>query len=652
MKHNPYPIYTLEISDLGYFFKKNESSTHFYIKLKGKNVLSRNNMVAKSILVLGNGKLYVVLWLHTDGSEGLWFLDEQLNYITSKDLLAGHSAIEENVALIWKSYLDDIIFRIWVVIITPGLLKNMPDFSPQETFITNGIKNSVSNIVQDKLSSVKLLNVSEMDDAGSVYDNNYQSIKKEYLRYGLEWLSTGTDLWFDLFKNDSLPLLHNTENWQDRAIITGYIEIKNPISGEIIRSNQSIFFSSDGFTTAYRFEIENEAFFLFCSIHHNEKIGFYFPLRNLFVYSDHMNSPRFKEEDIFNFVAITIQSWQHIKPYLLNENIKKTVSCSRAPHLGHFFWNELTALERMERGGVLSSLHEYFTGQTESEHYGPLETLYPKLNNKVRRINLKHLPRYVYAGNYFYVRVSDLYIHQSLADKVIGYATNYVINRSQLSEEFCSFKAIDYNVIILFTLRFENRSWLDQEQGICEVIKKLSHEYEGKIALIIDGHNTNYSGENIKSHREHIIKKDKKIDLLDEEIGAAERIKSAISSESITVFNTIGCSLCESINWSLLCGFFVAPWGAGLAKYKWIANKPGLVFSSTKVLNSRSDLHIYDSPIFREATYPCEYIDSNSVIDIDEILSNFNLVINDLYDKIKILAEKYGSLRHRIHTID
>jgi len=149
-----------------------------------------------------------------------------------------------------------------------------------------------------------------------------------------------------------------------------------------------------------------------------------------------------------------------------------------------------------------------------------------------------------------------------------------------------------------------------------------------------------------------IIKKDKKIDLLDEEIGAAERIKSAISSESITVFNTIGCSLCESINWSLLCGFFVAPWGAGLAKYKWIANKPGLVFSSTKVLNSRSDLHIYDSPIFREATYPCEYIDSNSVIDIDEILSNFNLVINDLYDKIKILAEKYGSLRHRIHTID
>ena len=33
MKHNPYPIYTLEISDLGYFFKKNEGIVNQFVPI-------------------------------------------------------------------------------------------------------------------------------------------------------------------------------------------------------------------------------------------------------------------------------------------------------------------------------------------------------------------------------------------------------------------------------------------------------------------------------------------------------------------------------------------------------------------------------------------------------------------------------------------
>jgi len=653
MKSECYPAYPLQISDSGYFFKRNSTYSPQYIQLGEKVVFANNGWEAKSILVLGNGALHVVLWINMDGMRALWFLNEKLNFITNKNLLTDPSFSNTDIAKLWLSYLKDIANRIWYALTTPNLLREHPDFTPLETFISPDVHGPIKQVFNSFTQGCEFVNFAKLADSAAKLQNYYPSIQKNYLKQGMEWLSTCTDRWIDFFVNDSVSLSPDSDNWQDRAIMEGSVEIFCPFSGKSIRSNESLLFYYDGFITAYRFHSEGEVFFLLTGKHYNEKMGIYFPRRNIYFY---WNTLDIDQYGLNNFFLDIVVSWQQIKPYLLSDVERTAVGSARDYHIGHFLWNDLTAIERMQRREVMDKLAGYYVSQTESEHYGPIDTLFPELSGKVQRINLHELPCIVYESNHLYVKPSDQYIHQSLVDKIIRYSTNKLLIHNQLSEEMQNFQASDYGVVILFTIRMENRSWLDQEQGICHVMTRLSENYPGKIALVIDGQNTNSSGDKLKSHGEVLIKNQKGMDLFGEEKAMAERIKSAIASEKIAVIDTIGCTVSESINWSLLCDFFVVPWGAGLAKYKWVANKPGLIFSSKKVLQGKGDLHIYDSPKIREDALLCDYMDPAAIIDVHEDVSvlanvdphsrgNFNLVIDELYRNISEMCEKYGRVK-------
>jgi hypothetical protein len=70
--------------------------------------------------------------------------------------------------------------------------------------------------------------------------------------------------------------------------------------------------------------------------------------------------------------------------------------------------------------------------------------------------------------------------------------------------------------------------------------------------------------------------------------------------------------------WSRHARYFVAIWGAGLAKYRWLTNRPGLVVSSRWNLLHREDLHIYDSADYMEDPAPIEFIDAGLVHDMPD----------------------------------
>jgi len=76
-----------------------------------------------------------------------------------------------------------------------------------------------------------------------------------------------------------------------------------------------------------------------------------------------------------------------------------------------------------------------------------------------------------------------------------------------------------------------------------------------------------------------------------------------------------GASVQRSLFRSAKSRLFVAFWGAGLAKYRWLANRPGLVVSSHWNLTTRGDLHIYDAPRWIEGAAPISFLNPDCVRD-------------------------------------
>ncbi len=86
---------------------------------------------------------------------------------------------------------------------------------------------------------------------------------------------------------------------------------------------------------------------------------------------------------------------------------------------------------------------------------------------------------------------------------------------------------------------------------------------------------------------------------------------------NVRCYNAIGCLPHESIILAGMIDAFVAPIGAGLAKTRWIANKPGVGYSNTTFLQPGNyDGFLYDR--FRDDLVPMRYVDQAEVQDVEE----------------------------------
>jgi hypothetical protein len=155
--------------------------------------------------------------------------------------------------------------------------------------------------------------------------------------------------------------------------------------------------------------------------------------------------------------------------------------------------------------------------------------------------------------------------------------------------------------LLMVTLRTGNRAWVEQEAGLANIITALATQFP-RIGIIIDGLN---SGLEV-SHVQMTISEEQ------------ELAKHLIAScPGVRIFNSVGCSPAESIVLTEMIDAFLAPIGAGMAKYRWISNKTGVGYSNTIFL-SPGDLagHLYDS--YRDDPVPMVYVDPADVSDVDE----------------------------------
>lgn len=335
-----------------------------------------------------------------------------------------------------------------------------------------------------------------------------------------------------------------------------------PLAAKSITSNVGFWLQEN--LLVYLFK-STSPFFVFLSTISTRKTLFYFPEYSLqFIVNPH------ETRDTNVLVKI-------LKKYYLNnyEYVGKIAEIGQkklAYHVGfsgniaHNLRDDLGGLAKIVDHGLLDQIDKFIVGP--NMFYGDLTEIFPEISSKkIVKLDSKddivNIQRIYIEGEYFPTKVCGTFIKIQFANQIIGAAFNN-INKSTFS--YIQKFAAERFPLIAFTVRVGSREWVGQEHGLVEIAKSMAKRFPN-LAVVIDGLND--------LAPRHAIEEEKR------RIG---QIVEKLQSCGIPVVDTIGASICESVAWAMAVDAYVAPHGAGLAKYHLLAGKPGVVHGNTQII--------------------------------------------------------------------
>lgn len=300
----------------------------------------------------------------------------------------------------------------------------------------------------------------------------------------------------------------------------------------------------------------------------------------------------------------------------LTQPISKMTSMLRASpwtHIGHQLWNELSGTDRLQRELDSRDCVEWIVpdARNQVEFYGPIDQLFPKLQGRVKRkfCDVAEEIRHVYTNNRLAVRFTQDFVSDNLRSRIMSFAAlSY-----PLQEDCRDLLPCEGASVILLGLRTENRTIVNLQSFYTKLISSILREFP-ETRFVIDGHNVaEGTNSKYKSHGKHPAKASAVV--------AAERelvhfLRIEYGSQKI--IGNVGHAVLGSLQLINQCDFFISLWGAGLAKYRWVCNKPGFVITIHWNLTQRTDLNIYDHPKFLENPTPLYWVDPNFVTDVTD----------------------------------
>ncbi|WP_191991893.1 hypothetical protein [Methylobacterium mesophilicum] len=284
-------------------------------------------------------------------------------------------------------------------------------------------------------------------------------------------------------------------------------------------------------------------------------------------------------------------------------------------HISHYIWNELAAVDEVLALGRAPSV---FLFASCNEPVFAVDAVFPEVAGHVHRALDGPLPflQAAATGAAMFLPFRSYRVSQRLADRLTGLAR---AAEPALDSRLAA--AARQATIVLIGLRLENRRWIRQTEGYIALIRRLGRRRGERFLVIIDGHNTlpGTSGAFVESYCESLIPRDGALPtVVQMEIDLVETLRRGIAAvANVELLSLVPCSMGASLVASLRADLFVTHFGAGLAKYKWVANAPGCVISSRSVLAGKDDLRIYDTALFRENAIACAYYPAERVFDLD-----------------------------------
>lgn len=309
------------------------------------------------------------------------------------------------------------------------------------------------------------------------------------------------------------------------------------------------------------------------------------------------------EADLATTMQRVLDNIEAVQAHLAAPERAIMVSEEGMGHIGHYVWNVLSGWERLfglvdaSRIGVLTSYRgkHFFGGVTE---------LYADEIRSVAHVLRLDTPEDAFAAMLQHrglaLALRDRTVTEDLARRVVGWC------REHVSSEFLHALAGVRRAaepLVMITLRCENRAWVEQESGFVQMINRLAAEHP-RLGVIIDGLNAPPPGTTTFAPMS-----------MEGEQAMAERIAAACPA--VRIVNAIGCTPAEGVLWCSAIDAFAAPIGAGLAKSRWIANKPGVGFSNRTFLeDAHFEGYLYSH--FREAPLAMLYVAQDDVTDTDD----------------------------------
>lgn len=326
----------------------------------------------------------------------------------------------------------------------------------------------------------------------------------------------------------------------------------------------------------------------------------YFPAANLILTS----IPNFDGRiTLIRTAARVMANHERVTAYLSAPDRSLMVSEDANGHIGHYIWNVVSGWPRLfslvepERIHILTSYPGW-------QVFGGVTELYPDDAARAGSVVRPGSEEALY----------DLILDRRAVSLVLldGHVTAGVANRiAEWSRQRCSSLFLTEieslrrlaSPLVMITLRTENRAWMEQQNGYIHLVQELAADYPN-LGIIIDGLNTGMT--QVGSHGW--------MSLNDEQVIADAIIQAC---PKVRIYNALGCLPEESIVLAQTIDAFLAPIGAGLAKTRWVANKPGVGFSNTEFLEPGNyQGFLYDH--FRDCPVPMRYVGQAEVRNVGD----------------------------------
>jgi SAM-dependent methyltransferase len=417
--------------------------------------------------------------------------------------------------------------------------------------------------------------------------------------------------------------LLNPKYFQQSIIETGYIYTICPFTGEVLKSNQSFYIQDNTVVPLcfYRFQ-GREVFYLVVGGWSGGKVAVYFPKKELLVLISNEWGMWLKHEEYLNkFKAHLVSNWQDVKSYisLENKNKKITSISGMIANLGHYFWNELTAIQYLYDNQILDRVDQFLTG---SDSRLDLHDLFPEISpEKIRKVeNKEDFFEIILKNNLFAVRLTDFSIQDGLVQRIYNAA---IKNCDQVFLQEIE-EAKTHFPLLWINLRGHNKSWISQVEGYANIISELSKEYPN-LAIIFDGFST--------------------------EKETMEKILQQIPS-TVKIYDGLNCSIQETLVWAFAIDAYIAVLGSGLTLVTWIANKPGVAHSDRA---HYSQIQMWAEA--RDNAIAPSYVPLESIVDIQDgregwlnYECDWKVIYNEIVNVIRSLKKSSKQDRQEMNT--
>ena len=344
---------------------------------------------------------------------------------------------------------------------------------------------------------------------------------------------------------------------------------------------------------------------------------------------------------LFLCSGAALLSWLQVRP----TELATFMWPGSAAHLGHYLWNETSGLEIMVRDLETNDLPRIFALGAPGgyEFYGPTEDLYPELSGKfIKSISdVRAMGEYCYIHGIQAVRVSGQFVSSDVRHRIMNAVASDpdVAILAQMVDQNKSAG----NPTIILGLRLTDRTHSQLKEFYCHLIDNILRHCPS-LTIVIDGVNSRPGQARGASYNVFSGARQTR-GIIDIESQLVREIRAYFAGRPVTIIDCVGTSMRVNLFWVNQGHMFVAPWGAGLVKYRWVCNKPGFVMTNRSNLLNPIALPIYHLSNHMEDPTEMEFIDPSLVFDIrmpDEILD----------ENLRDAAQRVGGLSAANFTVD